>query len=129
MPYARRAFVRLRGRQATGDREEGRTAETLSMHGLLLLVAPEGHQAAAGDLDDLETHTGKITLRVSGTTEAGNEHLIVLVNEGHTTITRHVGSDSLVVLLELDSDTLTDGGVGLLGFDSDLLDDDSGSVR
>ena len=104
-------------------------AEPLSMHGLLLLVGPEGHQAAASDLDDLETDAGQITLGVARTTEAGNEHLVVLVDEGHAAIAGHVGGDPLVVLLELDSDALPDGGVWLLGLNSDLLDDDSGGVR
>ena len=65
---------------------------------------------------------------MSGTTETGNEHLVILVNETHATISGDVASNSLVVLLELHSDALTHGGVGLLGFDTDLLDDDTGSV-
>merc|ERR1712072_202046 len=99
------------------------------MHGLLLLVGPEGVEATAGNLDDLETNAGNISLRVAGTTETGDEDLVVLIDEGHSTITGHVGRDSLVVLLELDSDTLTDGRVRLLGLDGNLLDDDTGGVR
>ena len=99
------------------------------MDGLLLLVGPESHKTALSDLDDLETDTGKITLSVAGSTETSNEDLIVLIDEGHATITRNVGGNSLVVLLELDSHALSDGRVRLLSFDGDLLDNDTGGVR
>jgi len=98
------------------------------MDGLLLLVGPEGHETALSDLDDLETDTGQITLSVTGSTETGNEDLVVLIDEGHATITRNVSGNSLVVLLELDSHALSDGRVGLLGFDGDLLDNDTSGV-
>jgi len=66
---------------------------------------------------------------MAGTTETGNEDLVVLIDECHATVLRNEAGDSFVVLLELNSDTLSDGGVGLLGLNSDLLDDDTGSVR
>lgn len=99
------------------------------MDGLLLLVGPEGHETATSDLDDLETDTGQITLGVTRSTETGNEDLVVLIDEGHATITGNVGGDSLVVLLKLHSHALSDGRVGLLGLDGDLLNNDTGSVR
>lgn len=46
-----------------------------------LLLFPESEQANAGDLHHLETHTGNITLSLPATTEAGNEDLVVLVDE------------------------------------------------
>ena len=92
-------------------------------------MGPEGEEASVGDLDDLEADTGKITDGLARATETGNEDLVVLVNEAEATIAGHEASDSLVVLFELHSDTLTDGGVGLLGFDTDLFDDDAGGVR
>ena len=98
------------------------------MDRLLLLVGPESHETALSDLDDLETDTGKITLSVTGSTETGDEDLVVLIDEGHATITGNVSGNSLVVLLELDSHALSDGRVGLLSFDGDLLDNDTGSV-
>ena len=98
------------------------------MDGLVLLTSPKGKETATRYLDDLEAYTGKITLSVSGTTETSNEYFVILIDEGHATIPRYVGSDSLVVFLELDSHTLSDGGVGLLGFDGDFLNNDSGSV-
>jgi hypothetical protein len=100
-----------------------------SLDGLLLLSEPEGVEGHAGDLDDLETHSRKISHGVAGTTEPGNEDLVVLVDEGHTTVSGHEASDSLVVFLELDSHALSHGGVRLLGLDGDLLDHDAGGVR
>ena len=65
---------------------------------------------------------------MSRSTETGNENLVVFINERHTAISWDVGSSSLVVFLQLNSDALSDGAVWLLGRDGDLLDDDSGSV-
>ena len=65
---------------------------------------------------------------MSRSTETSHEDLVVLINEGHTSISWDVGSDSLVVFLELNSDALSDGGVWLLGLDGDFLDDDTGSM-
>ena len=62
------------------------------------------------------------------TTEALDQYFVVLVAEGHATVTGHEAGDSLIVFFELDSDTLSNTGVGLLGLDTDLLDDDAGSV-
>lgn len=66
---------------------------------------------------------------MTGSTETSNENFIILIDESHTTISRNEAGDSFVVLLELNSHTLSDGRVGLLGLDGDLLDDDTGSVR
>lgn len=99
-----------------------------SLDGLLLLSEPEGVHRDRGDLDHLESDSWEITDGVAGSTETSDEDLVVLIDERHTTISGHKASDSLVVFLELDSDALSDGGVGLLGLNSDLLDDDAGGV-
>ena len=91
-------------------------------------MGPEGVETATSDLGDKETHSGKITDGVTGTTETGDEDLVVLVNEGHATITGNEAGDSLIVFFELDSDTLSDTGVGLLSLNADLLDDDAAGV-
>ena len=65
---------------------------------------------------------------MAGTTETFDEHLIVLINEGHAAVTGHEAGDSLIVFFELDSDTLSDTGVRLLGLNADLLDDDAAGV-
>ena len=96
---------------------------------LVLLVKPKGKEGGVGDLGDLKTNTWQITDGMSGTTESSNEHLVVIVNKTHSTVLWNVGSDFLTVLFELNSNALTHGGVGLLSFDTDLLDDDTGSVR
>jgi hypothetical protein len=54
--------------------------------GLLLLLAPESGETDTGDLDDLETDTGNITLGLTLTTETGKEDLVVLVDEVQTTV-------------------------------------------
>ena len=92
-------------------------------------MEPECADAGVGNLNELKTHTWQITDGVTGTTETSNEYLIILITEAHSTILWHVGSNSLVVLLELDSHALTHGRVGLLGLDTDFVDDDSSSVR
>ena len=100
-----------------------------SCHGLVFLVQPKGQQGSAGDLLNLESHTWNITDGVTLTTETGNEHFVVLIDEGESTVTGDVRSNSLVVLFELHSDALTNGGVGLLGFDSNLLNNNASGLR
>jgi len=90
---------------------------------LLLLLLPQRTETHTRDLDDLKTHTRNITLGLALTTETGEEHLVVLVDEVQATVVRHESSDLLAVLDELDTHTLADGGVGLLGFDTDFLKD------
>ena len=65
---------------------------------------------------------------MSRSTETSDKNFIVFINERHTTISWNVGGNSLVVFLELDSNALSDGGVRLLGFDGDLLDDDTSGM-
>ena len=91
-------------------------------------MGPKGEEASVGDLDDLKTDTGEITDGLAGATETGNEDLVVLVNETEASILGHEAGNSLVVLFELHSHTLTDGGVGLLGFNTNLLNNDTGGV-
>ena len=92
-------------------------------------MEPECADAGVGNLNELKTHTWQITDGVTGTTETSNEYLIILITEAHSTILWHVGSNSLVVLLELDSNALTHGRIGLFGLDTDFVDDDSSGVR
>ena len=66
---------------------------------------------------------------MTGTTESSNENLIVIIYKTHTTILWHIASNFLVVLFELNSHAFTHGGVRLLSFDTNLLDDNTGSVR
>merc|ERR1712098_443048 len=66
--------------------------------------------------------TGNISLRLSLTTETSEEDFIVLVDEVETTIVGDECSDLLSVLDQLDSDTLSDGGVGLFGLNTNLLE-------
>ena len=99
-----------------------------SMDGLLLLSLPESTEATSSNFNNLKSDSWKITHSVTRSTETGNKDLVVLVNERHTTILWDVGCDSLVVLLKLDSDTLSNSRVWLFSFNCDLFDDDTGSV-
>ena len=83
---------------------------------------------ASGDLNKLESDSWQITNGVTRSTETGDKDLIVFINQGHTTILWYVSGDSLVVLLKLDSDTLSNSRVWLLGFNGNLLDDNTSSV-
>ena len=100
-----------------------------SLDCLFLLSEPKGVERHSSNLNNHESDSWKITDGVTRSTETSNEDLVVLIDESHTTILGDEASDSLVVFLELDSDTLSDCGVRLLCLDGDLLDNDAGSVR
>jgi len=68
----------------------------------------------------VRTYTRNITLSLSSSTESRDQDLVVLVDKVQTTVIGDESGDLLSVLDELDSDTLSDGRVGLLGLDSDL---------
>lgn len=89
--------------------------------GLLLLLLPKSNEGDTGDLDDLETDTGDITLSLTLTTETSKENFVVFVDVVQATVIGDESSDLLTVLDKLDTDTLSDGGVGLLGFDTNLF--------
>ena len=55
---------------------------------------------------------------MAGTTETSNENLVVLIDKVQTTIVGDEGSDLLAVLDELDTDTLANGRVRLLGLNT-----------
>ena len=96
---------------------------------LLLLLLPQSQQGDTGDLNDLESDTWDITLSLTLSTETGQKDLVVLVNEVQTTIVWNESSDLLTVLDQLDSDTLSNGGVWLLGLDTNLFYNYTLSVR
>ena len=53
---------------------------------LLLLLLPQRRQTNTRDLDDFESHTRNISLRLSLTTETRQENLVVLVYKVETTV-------------------------------------------
>lgn len=65
--------------------------------GLLLLLLPQRRQTNSRDLDDLESNTGNITLRLALTTETSEEDFIVLVDEVEATIVGHCILQSAIV--------------------------------
>ena len=66
----------------------------------------------------LETDTGNITDGVAGTTETSDEDLIVLLNVVQATIVGDESSDLLAILDELDTSSLTNSRIGLLGLNT-----------
>ena len=56
---------------------------------LLLLLFPQSTETNTGDLDDLESHTGNITLGLALTTETSEQDLVVLVDEVQATVIWH----------------------------------------
>ena len=88
---------------------------------LLLLFLVQGQQRDTSNLDDLETDTRQITNSLSLATETSNQNLIVSINIVQATVTRDKSSDFLSILDQLDTNTLTNSRVGLLGFDSTIL--------
>ena len=91
----------------------------------LLLAAEEGVEGHVGDLADLESDSGNISDGVTLTTESRDQNLVVLLDEVEATVVGDEGGDLLAVLDELDSHTLTDGRVGLLSLNTNLLQDNS----
>ena len=86
----------------------------------LLLAGEEGVEGDVGDLDNLEPDSGDVTDSVALPAETGDQHFVVLLDKVETTVLGHEGGDLLGVLDQLDTDTLPDGGVGLLSLDTDL---------
>ena len=62
---------------------------------------------------------------MAGSAETRDEDLVVLVDIVEATIAGDEGGDLLAVLDELNTDALTDSGVGLLGLDANLLEHDA----
>jgi hypothetical protein len=95
---------------------------------LLLLFLPQGQQAHSRYFHHLEPDTGNVTLRLTLPTETRKQDLIVLIHKVKTTVIWYERSDFLAVLDELHTHAFADGRVGLLGFDTDFLEDDAFGV-
>ena len=85
---------------------------------LLLLFPEQSPQGDTGNLDDLELDTGNITLGTTLPTETGNQDFIVGVNEVEAAVVGDESSNLLGILDQLNTDTLTNGRVGLLRFNT-----------
>ena len=76
-------------------------------------------------LADLKSDSGNITNSVTLTSETADQHLIVLLDKVQATVIGDEGGDLLAVLDQLHTNALPDSGVGLLGLNADLLEDNS----
>lgn len=66
--------------------DQGLDARLASETNAYLLFFPEGEQTDTRYLDDLEPHTGNITLGLATTTETRDEYFVVLVDKVKATI-------------------------------------------
>lgn len=89
--------------------------------GLLLLFPEESRERHTRHLHHLEAHTGDITDSVTLTPEAGDENLVVLVDEVKAAIAGNEGGDLLAVLDQLNAHALANGRVGLLGLNATVV--------
>jgi hypothetical protein len=80
---------------------------------LFLLAGEESKERNTLDSHDFESDARNISLGFTLLTETGDEDLVVLSKVVEATVPGDESSDLLSVLFEHDSDSLSDGGVGL----------------
>ena len=97
----------------------------VSRTGSLFLAPEESVEGNIGHLADLESDSGNVSHGVTLTTKSRDQNLVVLLDEVEATVVGDEGGDLLAVLDELDSHALTDGRVGLLSLNTNLLQDNS----
>merc|ERR1712062_688340 len=94
-----------------------------------LLSFEQSEKRNVGDLDHLESYSGNITNGMAFSPEPRHQHLVVLFYVVQTTVVGHESRDLLTVLNELHTDALSNSRIGLFGFHTNLLEDNSFSVR
>lgn len=77
----------------------------------------------------LESDTRNVTNSVARSTKTSDQDFVVLVDVVEATVVGNEGGDLLAVLDKLNSHTLSDGRVGLLGLNTKLLNNNSLCVR
>src|SRR5205823_6160237 len=99
-------------------------------HGLLFPASDELVEAHAVHLDDLVPNARDVPVRSAhAAADAFDQDLVVFVDEVDRAVADRERGDLTSVLHELNLDALTQGGVGLLRLDSDLLEDDPLRLR
>ena len=109
--------------------ECGMQMQSHSRTRLLLLLTEECAQTTASDLDDLKTNTWNVTDSVTTSSKTRNKHFVIFVDEVRAIILVDESRNLLTILDELYAAALTNSGVGLLGLDADLLNNNALCVR
>lgn len=97
--------------------------------GLLLLLQKERQQRHTRHLHNLEPHTGQITYRVTGATKPRHQHLVIVLDVAERPIAGHKRSNLLAILDQLHPNRLPDSRVGLLGLNTNPLQNNALGVR
>ena len=92
---------------------------------LFLLASEEGEEGDTLHADNFESDTRNISLGFTLLTETGDKHLIVFCEVVEAAVPGDEGCDFFSVLFEHDSDSLSDGGVGLFRLYTNFFDDES----
>src|SRR5208283_4269412 len=93
--------------------------------GLLLPASSEHLEIRVVDRDYLVANTRyRAHLASLGTTQAGYDDLVVLVDETYRLVSDRMGADDLAVFQQLDLRAFDEAGVGLLLLEDYLLQDD-----
>ena len=102
--------------------------EKRSLDWFFLFFHPKSIETASCNFDNLESDSWNISLGVTLSSEPSNENFIIFINKTHATVSWNVCSNFFIVFLELYSYTLSNCGVGLLSFDSNLFNHDTSSM-
>jgi len=92
---------------------------------LFFLSGEKSNERDALDSNDFKTDTRNISFGLTLFTESSNNDFIVFRKIVEATVPWDKSSYFLSILLEHDSDSFSDSGVGLFGLYTDFLDDES----
>uniref|UniRef100_A0A4X2MF02 Uncharacterized protein n=1 Tax=Vombatus ursinus TaxID=29139 RepID=A0A4X2MF02_VOMUR len=78
---------------------------------------------------NLESDSRNITNSMTFFTKSSNQNFVIFLNKVQAAIIGNKGSDFFAIINQLDSHTLPDGRIGLLGFHTNFFQDNPFCVR